>query len=291
MHRDCLLQISLVPILTLPLSLHHFPPSQETSLRSRSQVLATCEDSHQASHEKLFIMALTTNQAFGFNLPDHCWIVPGKAEKISKPWHQHSSLGFLHPPETKQAGSSVSTAHAHMWQAPGAPHVHCSPDYFSATSSGPVEGESGTLVNASEQLWGLQTSRKQLGVIVTLLLLFLTLSASSCLHSQWGGKDAISWNSTSFSSLTSITAGREGTTGLAGKWHYLVNSDLPMVNLDKRRFHLWGGYLWLPVYVIKFLFSLPMIKPDLFNTIFALHFAWVQLNSPGFWKGIREKAW
>lgn len=107
MHRDCLLQISLVPILTLPLSLHHFPPSQETSLRSRSQVLATCEDSHQASHEKLFIMALTTKQAFGFNLPDHCWIVPGKAEKISKPWHQHSSLGFLHSPETKQAGSSI----------------------------------------------------------------------------------------------------------------------------------------------------------------------------------------
>lgn len=203
----------------------------------------------------------------------------------------HHWDSFLPQKRSKLAPPPDSTAHAHMWQAPGAHHVHCWPDYFSATSSGPVEGESGTLVNASEQLRGLQTSRKQLGVILTLLLLFLTLSASSCLHSRWGGKDATSWNSTSFSSLTSMTAGREGTTGLAGKWHYPVHSDLPMVTLDKRRFHLRGGYLWLPVYVIKFLFSLPMIKPDLFNAIFAYHFAWVQLNSPGFWKDIREKAW
>lgn len=107
-HRDCLLQISLVPILDTTCLLAPLSPIP----RDFSEIEISGAGNFWGLKSSfpweafLLIMALITKQAFGFNLPCHCWIVPGKAEKISKPWHQHSLLGFLRPPETKQAGSS-----------------------------------------------------------------------------------------------------------------------------------------------------------------------------------------
>lgn len=78
----------------------------------------------------------------------------------------HPWDSFIPQKWNRTALPSVSTVHVQVWQGTWCTSCalpdFCSPDYFSASSSGHVEEVSGTLVNAFQQLWGLQTARKHL---------------------------------------------------------------------------------------------------------------------------------
>ena len=170
-------------------------------------------------------------KAFGFHLQDHCWIVPGKAESTSELVASAFIGGVLHLPETKQDGSSTCLHSTCPCVTGHLMHlVHrqtCSPAYFSTSSAECVEEVSRTLVNAFQQLWCLQNSRKCLGVTFALRLLFVTLSAQSFLQSWWGGeKDANSWNSTSSSFMTWL------------KTHQLLNLHHSLTTLSN--IHNWS---------------------------------------------------
>lgn len=106
---NCLPQIFLVPILTLPVPLHHFPPSPETCPRSRSQALVISKGSHQASHKKLFFSSQPWpwNKLWAFIYKTTAGLRQAKQKAFPNWWHRHSSLGSLQPPEMKQAGSSI----------------------------------------------------------------------------------------------------------------------------------------------------------------------------------------
>lgn len=160
-------QIFLMPILSLPVPLYHFPPSTETSLRSRSQMLVICEGSHQASHEKVFLSSRPWpwKNLLNFIYKTTAGLCQAK-QKAFLNW----SIGIRHWDSfvlwkwSRVAILSVSTAHVHVlqgtWCTSCALPDSCSPTYFSASSSGHMKEVSGTLVNTSQQLCSLQISKK-----------------------------------------------------------------------------------------------------------------------------------